>query len=160
MSAKTTEERFWEKVDKTGECWPWTACIERNGYGSFHVGGRRKWAHRVSYELNVGPIPSGEYVLHSCDNRRCVNPAHLRVGTHADNMRDMVDRGRAPRSNALKTHCPHGHTYSTENTHIGPDGKRICRECKRQQYRTRYRTDEEFRTRAIARSRARGKGKR
>lgn len=91
------ESRFWSKVDKRGpdDCWPWAAARLPRGYGHFSLNGRAVGAHRVAYELSTGSIPSGLFVLHSCDNPPCCNPAHLRVGTPADNMRDKVDRGRA-----------------------------------------------------------------
>lgn len=99
VTRPTLAERFWLRVDKRGpdECWPWAGNINRLGYGTVSRGASRSdRAHRVSYELNVGPIPEGMHVLHSCDNRRCVNPAHLRTGTHAENMRDLVERKRLP----------------------------------------------------------------
>lgn len=76
-----------------GECWLWTASTFNNGYGKFYLDGRTQSAHRVSYQLYVGPVTG--FVLHSCDNPLCVNPAHLRCGTHEDNMRDVVVRDRA-----------------------------------------------------------------
>jgi len=90
-------ERFWDKVrtGATKECWPWTASKLPNGYGQFWLHSRIDKAHRVVYELSRGPIPSGLWILHTCDNRGCVNPAHLYAGTHKDNMRDMVIRGRS-----------------------------------------------------------------
>lgn len=94
-------ERFWSKVDRSGgaeACWPWQASLARNGYGQFGVGGRAGGmvvAHRVAWELTNGPIPEGLHVLHRCDVRRCVNPAHLFLGTHTDNVRDMWAKGRA-----------------------------------------------------------------
>ena len=88
-------ERFWEKVDKSGDCWLWTACLTRGGYGCFHIYGARVRAHRYSYEMANGPIPAGKIVMHSCDNPACVRPDHLSVGTHADNMADMVEKGRS-----------------------------------------------------------------
>lgn len=94
------EARFFAKVDRSGgpgACWLWTACTYGGGYGSFGLGGRTQYAHRVAYELEVGPIPGGLHVLHRCDVRRCVNPAHLFLGTNADNAADMVSKGRQSR---------------------------------------------------------------
>ena len=92
-------KRFWSKVDRRGpdECWPWTAsrCHSGKGYGKLHIGDKSVSAHRLSYELAHGPIPEGLCVLHSCDNKACCNPAHLSVGTHAENMRQTAERGIA-----------------------------------------------------------------
>lgn len=88
--------RFWPKVAVGGpdECWPWTACVTHDGYGVLRIAGHNKRAHRLSYELHGGAIPQGMYVLHSCDNPPCCNPAHLRLGTQRDNGADMKARGR------------------------------------------------------------------
>lgn len=94
-------ERFWSKVDRRGtdECWPWTTrSTDGHGYGIFSIGGFRKAkmykAHRLAYLIEHGSIPAGLGVLHSCDNPPCCNPAHLRPGSQADNMRDVVVRVR------------------------------------------------------------------
>jgi hypothetical protein len=100
----TLEARFWSKVDRSpghgphGDCWAWTAFRDRQGYGRIKLGGKRglsALAHRVSLQLSGVEVPSNLDVLHSCDNTSCVNPTHLRVGTHAENMRDASARGRA-----------------------------------------------------------------
>jgi hypothetical protein len=103
-------KRFWAKVDKNGPtlrpelgpCWVWTAARMRNGYGYFaaeRVGGRNKmkYAHRVAWELEHGPIGAGLCVMHRCDNPACVRADHLTTGTQRDNLADMVRKGREPR---------------------------------------------------------------
>jgi hypothetical protein len=90
--------RFWAKVDTSGgedACWNWTASASHDfGYGEFMLDGTKRRAHRWTYEQKVGPIPAGMYVLHKCDNPKCVNPKHLFLGTHQDNCDDMRRKGR------------------------------------------------------------------
>lgn len=89
-------ERFWAKVNKTGECWLWTASFDGRGYGQIGAGpGRNKRSHRVAWELTYGPIPEGMYVCHHCDTKACVRPDHLFLGTHGDNVRDMIAKKRS-----------------------------------------------------------------
>jgi hypothetical protein len=85
--------RFWQKVDQSGDCWEWRGVI-LHGYGLFTVNGRPVRAHRMAYELTHEPIPVGLHVLHDCDNKRCVRPDHLHLGTHAQNMAEAAARGR------------------------------------------------------------------
>lgn len=91
------DDYFWRKTDKRepDECWPWTGpTSDERGYGRLSWHGHGWYAHRVSYVIHCGSIPGGMYVIHSCDNPSCVNPAHLRIGTAAENTADMIRRGR------------------------------------------------------------------
>lgn len=133
----SSEERFWAKVNVTDECWLWTAQINQNGYGMFSVKGLPVRAHRFAYELLVGPIPDGMVVRHACDVPSCVNPSHLLVGTQADNLRDMRQRGRDWASKM--THCVNGHPYEGKNVGYSSHGGRRCLECNRIAQRKAYR---------------------
>lgn len=101
----TTQQinNFWKKVIKTDSCWIWTACVNMGGYGKFNINGQWFLAHRVALMLN-GVLPvekkkesgsKGEIVLHTCDNSRCVNPAHLTIADQKTNVRDCHSKKRA-----------------------------------------------------------------
>ena len=96
--SKSIETRFWEKVDKKSdnECWEWKAYLE-DGYGRFLFGGKMERTHRVSWVLHFGNLPEDKQVLHSCDNRKCVNPNHLFLGTNHDNVLDRNKKERQAR---------------------------------------------------------------
>lgn len=124
-----TEERFWAKVDKRGpdDCWEWIGRRSRDGYGVF----RSNNAHIFAYELAYGPRPSGERIEihHKCENKGCVNPAHLEALTsqeHRDKHGPACPQG-APK----RTHCYQGHELTPENVYLRRDGNRECRICKR-----------------------------
>lgn len=86
-------ERFWEKVERTDECWLWKGAAGPHGYGTFWVAGKYYRAHRFAWQLEHGAVPT-EFICHTCDNRLCVRPSHLFVGTHQENMKDMQRKGR------------------------------------------------------------------
>lgn len=126
-------ERFFAKVDKTDDCWLWRGGTGGNHYGKFrpYPGAKHTSAHRIAYELIVGPIPAGLHLDHVCQNPQCVNPAHLEPVTAAENRR---------RQSARQTHCRRGgHPLSGSNLYVGKDGRRYCRRCRRDAQR-RYLT--------------------
>lgn len=96
MLNEKQEARFWSwvRLGDEEDCWLWIGTLHNKGYGLFGVDGRIQRCHRIAYELENGPIPDGMLVCHSCDNRDCVNPAHLWLGTAQDNTTDMVRKGR------------------------------------------------------------------
>lgn len=109
-------DRFWSRVDKDSDCWLWQGRIEPNGYGSCWYEGRTYSTHRVAYELTYGSIPAGIHILHHCDVRTCCNPAHLFMGTAADNMQDMKRKGRSARGVANGAYTkPHRHPRGARN---------------------------------------------
>lgn len=98
ISHDTTEERFWNQVDKSGECWEWIGTTNDRGYGLFRYNYGDYRAHRFSYELAHGPIiEEGMFVCHKCDNPLCVRPDHLFLGTTQENTTDKVSKGRQAR---------------------------------------------------------------
>ena len=123
-------ERFWSKVDTSGDCWEWRGHIGATGYGSFSwTGGRPIRAHRFSYLLANGSLDESLMVLHRCDNRACVRPSHLYQGDHLQNMRDRTERRRT--HGMSKTECLNGHAYTPENTGTSGGNRRYCKECDR-----------------------------
>ncbi len=142
---RSLHDRFWEKVTKGDACWEWNAFLDRAGYGRIHVLGESRLAHRIAWELENGPIPSGDgagnevFVCHRCDNPRCVRTEHLFLGTNKENMRDMASKKRAntraaneavAAMNRAKRHCKGGHEFTAENTYRYPgNSHRACREC-------------------------------
>jgi len=120
------EKRFFEKVEKTDSCWNWTASTDRTGYGHMSINGQLKLAHRISFCIEHGR-ESKDKVLHTCDNRRCVNPDHLREGTQKENVMDCIRKKRRYEQNLL--FCPHGHPLIKDNIYIHKR-KRRCKFCK------------------------------
>lgn len=133
---RTAETRFWSKVYKpsiVNACWMWQAGFYPAGYGSFWHQGRSNYAHRFAFELFNGPIAEGFVVDHLCRNRACVNPDHLRVVTHRENI--LADGSQAlAAANAKKQRCPKGHQIDGRSSH----GRRFCRICRRVNDLRRY----------------------
>lgn len=137
MSADIVE-MFWQRVQRGApcECWHWTGTTDGR-YGQLFHGKRWVKAHRLSWEIANGqPFPAGLFACHSCDNPRCVNPAHIWPGTNAENQRDAVAKGRFTVWNRglvmpkTSTHCQRGHPFDEANT-LWRKGRRCCRTCQR-----------------------------
>lgn len=116
-------------VAETG-CWQWHACRDALGYGRVWDGANTRLAHRVVYELLVGPVPVGLEIDHLCRNTSCVNPEHLEAVTHRTNIQRSGP--------ATRRFCPRGHEYTPENTYYQtPKRSRACRLCHRDRERVR-----------------------
>lgn len=87
-------ERFWNRVDKTGDCWNWMGSLNLSGYGQVKLLRKAKMCHRITFEVTFGPIPEGMQVCHRCDNPRCVRPEHLFLGTPKNNVDDCISKNR------------------------------------------------------------------
>ena len=128
VKPKPRQVLFWPKVDmgiNPGDCWLWTAGISPGGYGRF---ARHDYAHRLSYQWIIGPIPRNLVIDHLCRVRHCVNPSHMELVSNKEN----ILRGVAPSAHhAQKTHCVNGHAFAPQNI-LRTKGRhtRICRECK------------------------------
>lgn len=131
---KINQKFFHDHVKRGPGCWEWTGFLDNKGYGRMNVarttgvGRTSQGAHRVSWVIENGPIPNGLHVLHSCDNPKCVNPGHLRLGTHQDNMKDASERGRYPRrkgSDSPVSKISAEHRAEISNCFDSPDRKKI-----------------------------------
>jgi hypothetical protein len=129
------EDRFWQKVDKTDKCWEWTGALTGYGYGTVSrvIDGKRRqlMAHRMAYEIAVGPIPEGLTIDHLCRNKKCVRPDHLEPVTITDNVLRAI---------VQPLYCPKGHRYEDRrNTR----GDRVCAVCIQLKNRRYYAVESE-----------------
>ena len=128
------------------ECDEWEASTNSNGYGKLVINSHWMLAHRLVWMQTFGNTDL--LVLHSCDNRSCINLDHLRTGTHQDNMRDMKERGRG--NNQRKTHCLRGHEFTPENTYHYPrNNRRLCRTCHNTYKNRRNKNDKSSETKGV-----------
>ena len=130
----TVKERllFYSYVDRDTGCWEWTSTKNQKGYPRMKIDKVMCGAHRVSYEMFTGPLIDELEMDHICENRGCINPAHIQQISHGDNIRNGA-RWRHKKDN----HCIHGHKYTEENTQIRADGRKRCATCRRSQARER-----------------------
>jgi hypothetical protein len=131
MPKAWTREDVLKWIDFQPGCWEWRGPKASTGYGQIGSRNRKRYAHRLAWEMLVGPIPDGTEIDHLCRNQMCVNPMHLEPVPHRENVR----RGMSPSGmNARKATCLRGHPYDEANTYYRPDGKgRFCRVCAKQQ---------------------------
>jgi hypothetical protein len=160
---KSLAERFWEKVDKSADCWLWMGARNSRGYGVIQVAGHAIYAHRLVLELAGRPLASGMFACHTCDNPPCVRPDHLFAGTNSENILDAGAKGRLPtehgptwRANLsaslrkmraahpipLRDTCRRGHPLTGDNVALSWDRRRgrehrRCRECDNARHRAR-----------------------
>jgi hypothetical protein len=128
MTHERHRDRFMAKVEKDENgCWLWVAHVTPNGYGQFGIGRKLFYAHRIAYEMFVGPIATGLQIDHLCRVRHCVNPDHMEAVTQREN----ILRGEAISAIcAVKTRCKRDHEFTDTNTYRRPDGSRECLTCR------------------------------
>lgn len=134
-NAQERIDAFWKKADKRGtnECWKWTGCKTPSGYGKVSMDNKTLYAHRIAYLWEIGDIPTDMELDHTCRNRDCVNPRHLQVVSHRENIVRAVPHkqgGWGGGGRGRMEYCKRGHLMS-ESAHVSPDGKRKCRACER-----------------------------
>lgn len=136
MAGSGAVDLFWSHVSKSSGCWSWSLGHSKCGYARVTIARKMLMAHRVAYFLVNGDIPGGMVIDHTCRNRGCVNPDHMRVVTNKQNI--LAKGATSPSArNARKTHCTHGHPYNEENTRR-QGSRRYCRACERRKAAERY----------------------
>lgn len=131
---KTSEQRFFSKIDQSKACWNWTSYKNQYGYGILKFNKNTWLAHRFSYEIHYGEIPPKMLVMHICDNRKCVNPDHLKVGTYLDNNLDTKNKGRNKKRMVIKgkVFCKNGHDVTaSDSLYYYSNGYSGCKLCKK-----------------------------
>jgi hypothetical protein len=148
MVQRTLQDRLLTKIDRSGACWTWTGRKSTSGYGQIRIAGKTCYAHRVSYELFVGPIPEGLVIDHLCRNRACINPDHLEVVTAAVN----TLRGHSPSQMTRRTGiCQRGHVLAVDGVIVQRSRGteyHLCRKCVRLSERGRRLIESERRSAA------------
>jgi hypothetical protein len=135
---RPTADRFWEKVDQSGDCWIWKAYVTRCGYGRFRVNGQTILAHRQAWILTRGPIPPDLTIDHLCRVTRCVNPDHMELVSGAENSRrGVLARLPLPR----REQCANGHPLVTPNLRVLKTGATRCRVCEHRKAAARHLAD-------------------
>lgn len=132
MKKRPVHERILEKIKISDSgCWLFTGCLNNDGYAKIVLNNRPVSAHRMMYEYKFGKIENGLMVCHKCDNRNCVNPDHLFLGTARDNRIDCVNKKRVRIFIGLKKRCKRGHLFSKSNTSFNSNGDRLCLKCRK-----------------------------
>ena len=116
------------KVVRENDCYLWPT-IRKDGYSNIIRNGKKQYVHRYIYEQCIGPIPKDKEIHHVCNRRNCLNPNHLVVVTHREN---LMAGNSFSAINAKKTHCPAGHLYNEENTRVDKRNYRYCKQCRRE----------------------------
>lgn len=140
LKRRQTKESFLKRVRiKSTGCWHFKGASDSRGYGKVGLSGKVVGAHRASWILHNGEIVGDLLVCHKCDNPRCVNPEHLFLGTHQDNMQDMINKGRAGFQNGIgggakKDFCKKGHEYLVLGFYLNHRGHKNCKQCSKDRY--------------------------
>lgn len=143
LSVDESKQKVFSKVNKLENgCWQFTGAKDKDGYGLVYLNGKQYKAHRIAVDC----YDSTKIVMHWCDYPSCVNPCHLKIATHYDNVHDMINKGRNNFflsnnriTKPMVSHCKYGHEYSKENTRIYKT-ERHCRQCERLRSKRRYET--------------------
>ena len=133
---------FYSRIKNINEndCWEYAHDVAVCGYGRFSFNNIREYAHRFSYMIHNGEIKNNLYVCHTCDNKVCVNPWHLWLGTNSENIRDKIEKNRHLDNRKTRVICRRGHGVYGSNLYVRPNGQRarVCKQCRKIDRRIRY----------------------